>query len=274
MYSVVILTLDEERNLPGCLASVSGCDDVVVLDSGSTDRTVAIARAAGARVATHPFRDFAQQRNHAHAALAFRHDWVFHLDADETMTPELHAECAAFAVSAAATRYDGCLVAPQMFFRGRWIPHCTDYPAFQARFAHVHRFRFVQAGHGQREAPGLRLRHLRRNYRHNLSAQPECDLIAKHARYAREEAAAFLADARPLSVLLRELTGPDRLLRRRALKRISQHLPCRGSLRLIYQYLLRGGFRDGAPGWAYCRILARYEADVRREIRRQRAMQP
>lgn len=274
MYSVVILTLDEERNLPACLASVAACDDVVVLDSGSTDRTVAIARAAGARVAVNAFRDFAQQRNHAHEAISFRHEWVFHLDADETMTPALAAECAAFAAGADADRFDGCFVAPRMFFRGRWIPHCTDFPAFQVRLAHVHRFRFVQAGHGQREAPGLRLTHLRHNYHHNLSAQPESELIAKHARYAQAEAAAFHADARPLRTLLAELIGSDRLRRRRALKRLSQHLPCRGLLRLFYQYLLRGGFRDGTAGWAYCRILARYEADVQREIRRLRAARP
>lgn len=270
MYSTVILTLNEEANLPSCLASVAACDDVVVLDSGSTDRTAEIARRAGARVVTNAFRDFAQQRNHAHECIPFRHEWVFHLDADETMTAALHAECAAFAASVPATQFDGCLVAPQMIFRGRWIPHCTDFPAYQARFAHVQRFRFIQAGHGQREAPGLRLAHLRHSYRHNLSSQPEPALIAKHARYAREEAAAFVADHRPALALARALFCREALQRRRALKRLSQHLPCRGPLRLFYQYLLRRGFLDGSAGWAYCRILARYEADVQREIRRLR----
>lgn len=272
MYSTVILTLNEEANLPSCLASLAGCDDIVVLDSGSTDRTADLARQAGARVAVNAFRDFAQQRNHAHEAITFRHEWVFHLDADETMTPELHAECAAFAASPDAARYDGGFVAPQMLFRGRWIPHCTDFPAYQARLAHVHRFRFIQAGHGQREAPGLRLKYLRQAYRHNLSAQPEADLIAKHARYAREEAAAFMADRRPPSALARDLFGSQALQRRRALKRLSQHLPGRGPLRLFYQYVFRGGFLDGGAGWAYCRILARYEADVQREIRRMAAI--
>jgi len=67
MFSVLVLTLNEERNLPRCLASAAGCDDLVVLDSGSIDGTAAIARAAGARVLTRPFDNFAGQRNYGRA---------------------------------------------------------------------------------------------------------------------------------------------------------------------------------------------------------------
>src|SRR3954470_13250605 len=91
--SVLILTLNEERNLPGCLESAASSHDVVVLDSGSTDRTVEIARAAGARVFTRPFDNFAGQRNHAQKNIPFKFPWVFHLDADERLTPELFSEC-------------------------------------------------------------------------------------------------------------------------------------------------------------------------------------
>jgi len=124
--SILILTLNEESHLPACLASVAGCDDVVVLDSGSTDATADIARAAGARVATHRFVDFADQRNHAHAAIEFRHPFVFHLDADELFTPELRLECAALDPAAPV---DGYYAAPQMIFDGRWLRRCTDFPA-------------------------------------------------------------------------------------------------------------------------------------------------
>src|SRR5882672_10686274 len=110
MYSVLILTLNEERNLPRCLASVRGCDDIVVLDSGSTDRTAAIAHDAGARVFTRAFDDFAGQRNFAQREIPFRHPWVFHLDADEQFTPELMAECSTHTQST----QDGFLVAPKM----------------------------------------------------------------------------------------------------------------------------------------------------------------
>ncbi|HUJ43388.1 MAG TPA: glycosyltransferase family 2 protein [Opitutaceae bacterium] len=268
MFSVLILTFNEAHALPVCLGSVAGCDDVVVLDSHSADRTAAIARAAGARVFLHPFEDFARQRNHAHRAIEFRHPWVFHLDADEQMTPVLRAECAAYRGD---EPLDGCYAAPRMLWEGRWIRHCTDYPAWQARFVKARGFEFVQAGHGQREAPGMRMGRLRADYLHDLSAGGVDAWLAKHRRYAREEAEAFFAaDATTRPPLRAVVTGPT-LARRRAFKHLSYHLPGRPTLRFLYQYLLRGGFLDAGPGWRYCRLLARYEGFATAEINRLRA---
>jgi glycosyltransferase involved in cell wall biosynthesis len=264
MFSVLILTLNEEQNLPRSLASVQDCDDIVVLDSGSTDRTVATARAAGARVFTRPFDDFAGQRNFAQREIPFRHPWVFHLDADEEMTPELAAECRA-QVGAAV---DGFMVAPQMIFQGRWIPHCTDYPAYQARFVRAPQFEFIQVGHGQREAPNMKLARLSASYRHDLSAGGEEAWLAKHRRYARAESAAHLQDGS--GVPWAELVSGERLRRRRALKRLSYALPLRPALRFVYQYLLRGGFLDGRPGLRYCQLLSQYERFAVEELRAQR----
>jgi glycosyltransferase involved in cell wall biosynthesis len=269
VFSVVILTLNEEQNLPLTLASIAGCDDIVVLDSGSIDRTHAIARAAGARVIINPFENFGQQRNFAHANIDFHHDWVFHLDADEQFTPELFADCARIAAENPSA-CDGFFVAPRMIFRGRWIPHCTDFPAYQARFAHVSHFRFVQTGHGQREAPDMRMKKISSSYLHNLSAQPEAGLLEKHRRYARQEAHAFLARATDSMSLSRRIRSSDPLVRRRALKELSHRLPARGALRFAYQYIFRRGFLDGAPGFAYCRLMAKYEHWVSCEIRRAR----
>lgn len=270
MFSVLILTLNEQRNLPRCLASLAGCDDIVVLDSGSTDQTVALARAAGARVVNRPFDNFGAQRNFAQREIPFRHPWVFHLDADEEMTPELIAECRSATMR---TELDGYFVAPRMFFLGRWIPHCTDFPAYQARFVRAPEFSFVQAGHGQREAPDMRMDYLRANYLHDLSRGGESEWLEKHRRYAREEAAAHLA-APTASLSWRTLFSTDPLSRRRAIKRVSFGLPARPVLRFVYQYLLRGGVIDGRPGFRYCRLLARYERFILDELRRQRAPQP
>lgn len=266
MYSVVILTLNEERDLPKCLASIASCDDVVVLDSGSTDRTAEIARAAGARVFERKFDNFAGQRNHAQRQIPFRHPWVFHLDADETFTPELDAACR---TAAARTDLDGFWIAPRMMFEGRWIPRCTDYPAWQARFVRAPQFEFVEVGHGQREAPAMRLERLSANYLHDLSSGGVEEWLEKHRRYARAEARAHLASTGEQP--LRGLFAREPLVRRRALKRLSYSLPFRPALRFIYQYVLRRGFLDGAPGYRYCRLLARYEGYTNEEIRRLRA---
>lgn len=272
MFSVLILTLNEAHNLPACIASLRGVDDIHVLDSGSTDATAAIARSLGAHVSANPFENFAQQRNHAHDHLPFRHPWVFHLDADERMTPALLAELSALASAQTgpARAIEGAWVAPRMLWQGRWVPHCTDYPAWQARFCHLPHFRFVEVGHGQRETPGHRLVYLKNNYEHDMSASGVEAWLARHRRYARREAEAWLASDQTLGHDLRAFFGPDRLLRRRAFKRLSYRLPARPLLRLVYQYLLRGGFLDGAAGWRYCRLLARYEAFIGLEIKKLR----
>lgn len=89
-----IIAMDEERDLPDCLASVAFCDEVVVVDSGSTDRTIAVAEAAGARVVHQDWLGFAAQRNVAIDAA--RGTWILEVDADERVTPELRAEIQAF----------------------------------------------------------------------------------------------------------------------------------------------------------------------------------
>jgi len=261
MFSVLILTLNEERSLPGCLASVCECDDVVVLDSGSTDRTAEIARAAGARVFTRSFDNFAGQRNFAQREIPFRHPWVFHLDADEQMTPELLAECRGLS----AGQVDGYLVAPKMMFEGRWIPRCTDFPAYQARLVRAPGFEFIQVGHGQREAPHHRLGRLQSSYLHNLSTGGEAEWLAKHRRYAHAEAAEHARDR--AGIPWSRLFARDPLARRRALKRLSYALPFRPTLRFVYQYFVRRGFLDGRAGFHYCRLLAQYEAFAVEELR-------
>jgi len=260
-YSVVVLTLNEEKALPACLASLGACDDIVVLDSGSTDATVSIAQSSGARVFHRPFDDFAGQHNYAQKQIGFRHEWVFHLDADERMTPELDAECRKVIGSA---ELDGLRVSPKMFFEGRWIRHCTDYPAYQARFVRAPRFEFIQVGHGQREAPHMRMANLRESYVHDLSIYGEDAWISKHRRYARAEAQAVVGAAAGAPIT--QLFSRDDLIRRRALKRLSFALPFRPQLRFAYQYGFRGGFLDGKQGLRYCTLLARYEGFIAKEI--------
>ena len=267
MFSVLILTLNEARNLPACLASVSFCADIVVLDSGSSDETCVIAEQAGARVFERPFDNFAGQRNHAHAHIAFAHPWVFHLDADETFPPELKTELERW-ITQCGEAFDGAWVAPRMMWQGVWVKHCTDFPAWQARLAHRDRFRFIEVGHGQREAPAMRMDRIAAGYRHDLSSGGVEAWRAKHQRYAVAEARAFLRT--PTQASWRDLCQRDPLLRRRALKALSQQWPGRALLRFVYQYVLRGGILDGAAGFRYCMLLARYEGEIARQIRRQR----
>lgn len=252
-FSIVILTLNEEERLPRCLASLGDCDDILVVDSGSTDRTVEIAEQSGARVLENKFENFAQQRNFSLNHGALKNPWVFQIDADETFTPALWRECSSHQPDG---DIDGVWVAPKMMWRGNWLKRCTDYPAWQARFVHRDRFEFIEVGHGQRESSAMRMTRFESNYEHDLSSEGVQGWLEKHRRYARAEAENFLQSPQPeLSALWRG----SALQRRRVIKHFSYRLPCRPALRFVYQYVLRGGFLDGRGAWEYCSLLARYE---------------
>ena len=128
--SAVIITCDEERRLPRALASVAFCDEVVVLDGGSTDRTRELAAAAGARVeSSAPWPGFVEQRNRAVAAA--RHDWVLAIDADERVTDELREEIRAEAARGFA--HAGYRIPRLAFYLGRWIRGTDWWPDPQLR---------------------------------------------------------------------------------------------------------------------------------------------
>ncbi len=138
--SVLILTLNEEANLPGCLDSLVWCDDVVVLDSFSTDRTVEIARERGVRVEQRRFENYASQRNSGLNSIRYRHTWVLMLDADERVPPELRDEMLA-AVAAAPADAAMFLMRRRDHLFGRWIRRSSGYPTWFGRLVRVGRVR-------------------------------------------------------------------------------------------------------------------------------------
>lgn len=271
MFSILILTKNEEANLPSCLASVKWCDDIVVLDSFSTDRTVDLARAAGVRVEQRVFDDFAGQRNHALDRIRFKHSWVFHLDADEHFTDALRVECEQVI---AADQHSGFMVPSKLMFMGRWLKHAGCYPTYQMRLLKLGELRFVQHGHGQREAEAKRgLGTLREPYLHFNFAKGVADWLERHNRYSTHEAQLALTELQASQFMTGDLFASDRIQRRRALKRLSFRLPFRPLLRFLYVYLFRLGFFDGMPGYHYCRLLAIYDYLTALKVRELKAVQ-
>ncbi len=255
--SVLILTLNEEANLAACLESVKWSDDVVVVDSFSSDRTVEIARAAGARVVQRAFDNFAAQRNFGLREGGLRHPWVLHLDADERVTPELHQNLLEVIASDPKDAYR---VASKTMLQGRWLKHAGMYPSYQVRFGRKETLLFQQVGHGQREAISPdRLGTLRSPLIHYSFSKGITDWVERHNRYSTDEAAYALEglahgfDRRGLF----SLSDPTR--QRRALKELSRRVPFRPLLRFLYSYVWRRGFLDGRAGLTYARLLATYE---------------
>ncbi len=261
MISVVVLTLNEAENLPRCLSSVAWSDDVVVLDSGSSDATVEVAKAHGARVLTRAFDSFAGQRNYAMGQARFRHPWVLHLDADEVVTPALREELQAIA-SAADARFPVYRLASKIIFMGRWLKHAGMYPAYQVRFGLGDALRFVDHGHGQREVqPPEQVGTLRNPIDHYNFSKGVNDWFARHLRYAEREARLMLVE-REQPLHLTGMFSADATVRRRSLKRLAARLPLRPWLRFFYAAILRGGFLDGVAGLRYARMLAIYQSFI------------
>ena len=257
MISILILTLNEEQNLPACLEAVKWSDDILVVDSFSSDRTVEIAKVAGARVLQRPFDDFARQRNFGLIEGGLKHDWVLHLDADEIVSCDLRAEAL---TATRTTDKDAFRVASQMMFQGRWLKHAGLYPSYQVRLGRRDKLSFTQVGHGQREMlPPDRVGTLRAPLVHYSFAKGLHDWVEKHNRYSTAEATHFLARSPGAPIDWTGLLRGDPTRRQRALKDIAGRLPCRPFLRFLYMFVVRAGILDGMAGFHYCRLLTIYE---------------
>lgn len=267
MFSILILTKNEEANLPACLGSVAWCDDVVVLDSLSADRSQQIARASGARFFERPFDDFGSQRNFALDEIGFKHPWVFHLDADERFNEELRLECERVIERNEHSAY---FVPNRIMFLGKWIKHSTQYPYPQVRLLKVGEVRFAKSGHGQREDQAKRgVGHIHVAYDHFNFSKGIADWVEKHNRYSSEEADE-LVTAFAGSVDWNGILSGDSMRKKRALKQIHARLPGRWLVKFFYLYIVRLGFLDGYPGFVYCVLQGFYDFLITVKVREKR----
>jgi glycosyltransferase involved in cell wall biosynthesis len=255
-YSIVILTQDEALNIADCLRSCAACDDVHVLDSGSTDATRELAAQHGATVHEHPFESFGKQRNWAIDNIDLRHEWVLHLDADERLTPEL--DTALRAIAAGLSPAAGYLVPNKLIFMGRWLKRAGGYPTYQMRFFHRHRMRFVDYGHGQREQEGTVIETLDEPYLHLAFSKGLDDWFAKHNRYSSAEASEAI-EVRAEPIAWNALLTGRGVARRRALKALAYRLPFRPQLRWVMMAIVHGGILEGRAGLTYISLVTTYE---------------
>lgn len=127
--TATVITLNEERHIADALESLSWADEIVVVDSGSTDDTVAIARRFTSRIVVNAWPGYAAQKNLAAAEAS--NDWIFSLDADERVTPELAASVAS--ARTISTPASGYRVARRAWYVDRWVRHSGWYPDWQVR---------------------------------------------------------------------------------------------------------------------------------------------
>jgi glycosyltransferase involved in cell wall biosynthesis len=254
--SVLILTLNEEKNLPACLESVKWCDDIVILDSFSTDRTVEIAKMCGARVVQRHFDNEKNQRE-ASLRLQFNYPWVYNPDADEITPPELRDEIIKI-VSDPNRKEVAYRVRFKTMFMGRWIKHSSLYPTWVVRLFRPEKISFSRSVNLQYIIDGPEGQ-LDSHFEHHSFNKGLNAWVDKHNRYSWHEACEAMNSLEDSLVPWRDIFAPSSVLRRKALKELSFRLPCRPTLRFLYMYVLRLGFLDGWEGLTYCRLLSIYE---------------
>lgn len=256
-FSSLVLSQDEELQIEGCLRSLAPARRVLLIDSGSTDRTLELARASD-RVEVHsrPFEGFADQRNFGLQRFE-PGEWVLHLDADERLTPGLAAELAALQPPPDVVAYN---VAGLVFVQGRPIPRSSGFPVYQTRLTRAGAFAFEQVGHGQKAPARLgALPRLREPYEHHPFEKGYEHWRARHVGYAEQEARALLSGG-PGPTLRQALTDP--IARRQWLKHATARLSFRPTLVWLYLMLMRGGVVEGAAGREFCRRRRIYEEMV------------
>ncbi|MBQ2616013.1 MAG: glycosyltransferase family 2 protein [Synergistaceae bacterium] len=254
MFSILILTYNEEKNLSECLDSVFWCDDIWVLDSGSTDRTVEIAKEHGCHLLTRKFDNFGDQRNYAIDTATFKYPWVFDLDADERFTDALKAECEEMVRKDEKSAYY-CSYKNIMW--GKWLKYSTGFPVYQMRFHKLGEIRFENHGHGQREGNAKRgIGYLKEPYLHYNFSKGLADWFAKHVEYARREAALRIQKDNSVS---EPIVGSDKMARHRRLQRIAAKMPFKPILKFFYIYVFNMGFLDGLAGLRFARMQMWYQ---------------
>lgn len=261
MLSVMILTKDEEADLPGCLASIPWCDDVHVIDSGSADRTVEIAKALGASVQVNSFRSFAQQRNWALDHCVLRHDWILFLDADERSTDSFHA-AVLNAICSASSSTSGFYCCWKTILGQRWLKRSDNFPKWQFRLLRRGSAAFADSGHGQKEGDVQgTIGYVYEPYLHYAFSRGWDHWMQKHRKYAKQDAMVIFEQR----LSLRSLFSRHGSKRNAAIKRLVRLSPGWPRIRFVYSYLLRGGFLEGREGLVYCRMMMWYERRIRSE---------
>jgi glycosyltransferase involved in cell wall biosynthesis len=257
MFSIFILTHNEELDIAACIESALLSDDVIVVDSGSCDRTVEIASQYPVRVMQHAFESHGKQRTWMLENIACQHEWAYILEADERMTSELFQECLK---AIQHPENVGYYAAEQVMFMGTWIRRSTQFPRYQLRLLKRGKVWFDDYGHTEREVVDGPTGFLQATYPHYTCSKGLSRWIEKHNRYSTDEARETLHQLESGTVSWGKLFfGASEVERRRALKDLSLRMPLRPLVRWLYMVFVLGGWLDGRAGLAWCTLQAFYE---------------
>ena len=267
--SILILTKNEEQDLPGCLRSVSWCSDIVVFDSYSTDNTAAIATSAGARLIQRPSQDQSLpfggdegcHRTWGIRQISFKYDWLFVIDADERLSPdavdELHAISIAKDLACVAYR-----IRRRDFFQSRHLRYVQTSPwyirFFRPEFVHFERLvNCVTVVDG----PVGNLQHPLDHYPFSKGLK---HWFTRHNSYSTFEAQQIVQNRTSQESFSLRAAFLERDFNRRRFhqKELFYRFPARPLIKFLLLYVLKRGFLDGSPGFTYALLQSIYEAMI------------
>ncbi|BAY30175.1 glycosyl transferase family protein [Nostoc carneum NIES-2107] len=270
--SVLIPAKNEQANLPACLTSLQMADEVFLVDSQSTDNSVAIAESFGAHIVQFKFNgSWPKKKNWSLDNLPFRNEWVLIVDCDERITPELWAEIAQVIKD---DEYAGYYLNRRVFFLGKWIRHGGKYPDWnlrlfkhkQGRYENLHTEDIPNTGDNEVHEHVVldgKVGYLKNDMLHE-DFRDLYHWLERHNRYSNWEARVYynlLTNQDEGGTIGAHLFG-DAVQRKRFLKKVWVRLPFKPLLRFILFYIIQRGFLDGKAGYVYACLLSQYEYQI------------
>jgi glycosyltransferase involved in cell wall biosynthesis len=259
----LVLSYNEEHHIEECLKSLSWCDEIFVVDSGSSDRTVDIAKRYTDNVVNHAFEGFARQRKWACDKLPVRNEWVIFLDCDERITPELAEEiCVKISSSPEA---DGYYIHFKQYFFGRLLRH-GETSFYNLRLVKKGKL-FMEDNeiHENMQVEGKTL--FLENSIIHISRETISEAMEKINSYSDMEAFRMYRTGQEIYTTTRRSYS----LRNQILKHLFKYMPAKPVAKFLYDYIIKLGFLDGYEGfaWALCQGLYVFLAYFKlRELKR------
>lgn len=249
IVSVIILTFNEEKNLPDCLASLKGLNaEIFVVDSGSNDSTIEFAKKENCIIVNHAFENYSAQRNWSFDNLSIRTPWTLCLDADERLTPELVDEINEI-VNNKMNNFDGFLLCKRTIFMGRWIKYGGQYPSYHLRLFKTGKGRCEQREYDQHFVLDGKLGRLKHDFIDVIGSDLTTWTL-RHVRWSEGELKELLGKKNSTGQVKPKIFGNPierkRFLRANFYQRAPQLL--RAFMFWFYVYFVRMGFMDGKQG--------------------------
>lgn len=266
MISILILTKNEEKDLPGCLASVKWCDDIHVFDSYSTDETINIAKAYGAKVTQCIFQGYASQKNMALNILPFKYEWIFLLDADERFPVHLNKNLLLI-LKTVKPSVNAFRLRRRDYFGETWLKHSQISPFF-IRLIRLGKVSYHREVNEVLKVDG-NIEDINEYFNHFPFSKGIAHWINKHNIYSEMEAARWIEEQNnniPFSII-KAVFNKDFNVRRYHQKGIYYKIPGRPFIKWLYMMFFRMAFLDGFAGLTYSTLQSIYEYFIVLKVR-------